>query len=455
MPFATLHGLYWLAANVAVDQPTVLLVDDVHWSDAPSLRFVAHLARRLDGLPLLLCIGTRPPEQSEHPALVTELLTDPAAVIVRPGALGLASIEILVRDVFGAEPAPEFSAACLAASGGNPLYVRALLITLASDGLAPDARAPRGSPEVGPEPVARAVSLRLARLPTDAAALARAIAVLGQGAELGLAATLAGIDAAAAGPAAAALVRSELLRVEPALDFAHPVVRAAVYETIGTLERADAHRRAAGLLAAGGADDEHVAAHLLRVPPAGDPFVVETLRHAAADVLARGASAEAAVYLRRALVEPPTADLRPRGAGRARLGRAQRRHARSPRAPARGDGHRHGRRPLRDRRARVRAHARLHGHAQRRDDRRAAGRHRARRRRTCGPARAGHRRPDQRLLDRAAVPAGGEGADRRRSATTSSRAATAAISSAPCSRTTSSAAGSTARGRAPSRRAPW
>ena len=59
-----LHGLYWLAANFASRRPTLLVVDDLHWADEPSLRWLVYLARRLEGLPVLLLIGTRPPEQA-------------------------------------------------------------------------------------------------------------------------------------------------------------------------------------------------------------------------------------------------------------------------------------------------------------------------------------------------------------------------------------------------------
>src|SRR5215207_4460445 len=50
---STLHGLFWLAANLAAHGPLLLSVDDVHWADAPSLRWLGYLARRLDGLPVL------------------------------------------------------------------------------------------------------------------------------------------------------------------------------------------------------------------------------------------------------------------------------------------------------------------------------------------------------------------------------------------------------------------
>jgi hypothetical protein len=51
-PFATVHGLYWLTVNLSGRAPVLLAVDDCHWADEPSLRFLAYLAARLDGLPV-------------------------------------------------------------------------------------------------------------------------------------------------------------------------------------------------------------------------------------------------------------------------------------------------------------------------------------------------------------------------------------------------------------------
>src|SRR5688500_3016024 len=51
--FAVLHGLYWLAANLAERQPLVIAIDDLHWADAASISWLAYLAHRIDGLPLL------------------------------------------------------------------------------------------------------------------------------------------------------------------------------------------------------------------------------------------------------------------------------------------------------------------------------------------------------------------------------------------------------------------
>ncbi len=53
-PFATLHGLYWLVANLAAIAPVVLSVDDLQWADDRSLRWLVYLCNRLEGCPCWL-----------------------------------------------------------------------------------------------------------------------------------------------------------------------------------------------------------------------------------------------------------------------------------------------------------------------------------------------------------------------------------------------------------------
>lgn len=57
--FAAQHGLYWLTANIAADGPLVFVVDDLHWADLASFRWLVYLARRLEDLPVLLLAGWR------------------------------------------------------------------------------------------------------------------------------------------------------------------------------------------------------------------------------------------------------------------------------------------------------------------------------------------------------------------------------------------------------------
>jgi class 3 adenylate cyclase/DNA-binding CsgD family transcriptional regulator/tetratricopeptide (TPR) repeat protein len=310
--YAVLHGLYWLAANIAARRPAAIVIDDLHWTDAPTLRWLSFLSRRLEGLPLLVVLGLRPPEQSVETELLTELVSDPAVLLIRPTALSEAGVGAMVELEFGVEPEPEFTSACVSATGGNPLFVSALVDALHGEGLEPVARNAGRVHEIGPEPVTRAVSLRLSRLPEEARRFAIAVAVLGDGSELRDVAALAEIDDDhLASLAATSLARADLLRVTtPTVEFTHPVVRAAIYESVEAAHRLQAHRRAAELLDTSQAEPERVAAHLDLVPPAGDAFVVETLRVAADRALVRGAPEVAVRYLRRALAEPPPSEKR-------------------------------------------------------------------------------------------------------------------------------------------------
>ena len=236
--FAILHGLYWLAANAALQQPTLLAIDDLHWADTLSLRWLLYLTRRLEGVPLLVAAAARPPEgEGRDPTLVAELIAAPEAAAIRPEPLGRASIAVLARELHGLEPDEAFSAALEAATGGNPLFVGAVLDEVAREGISPTAEQAPRLLEIGAEGVSRAVGLRLARLPPEALALLRAASILGDGSELRHAAALAGVEASELGPAAAALVRLDLLRREDPLEFFHPVVRTAVYETLDVVER--------------------------------------------------------------------------------------------------------------------------------------------------------------------------------------------------------------------------
>jgi DNA-binding CsgD family transcriptional regulator len=301
---AALHGLYWLTANMAARRPLLLAIDDIHWADAASLRWLGYLARRLEGQPLLVVAGTRPSEQATEQALVAEIVADPGAVVVRPQALTLHAATSMIRESLERDVDVEFADACHEATGGNPLLLRALLDALASEGVAPkQLNVPRVH-EIGPEAVSRSVHLRLSRLPHEATQLARAVAVLGDDVRLADAAVLADLDRDLAAHTAATLTRNGLLRLERALSFVHPVVRAAVYSELNPSERERAHCQAAGLLADAGASTEKVAAHLLLTAPGTQPIAVPVLREAAERSLGKGDPSAAGDYLRRAIEEP-------------------------------------------------------------------------------------------------------------------------------------------------------
>jgi len=309
-PFAVYHGLYWLTANISATGSLALLVDDLHWGDPPSLAAVEYLGRRLDGLPVLLVIASRAREPGFDRSALDTLGQEPATREVTPRALSEAATAGLLRARL---PAADdgFCRACHAATGGNPLLVAELASALAAEGITGQADDAARVAQVGPEAVARAVRLRLARLSDEARSLAEAASVLGDGTPLEDAAALSRLDLPAAMTAATALAEADLLRAEETVSFVHPVVRSAVYASLGPFGRRDAHAHAVQLLTRAGRPAERVAAHVLRCPPAADPDAVEILRTAARRSMADGATGLAADYLLRALDEPPPAGQRP------------------------------------------------------------------------------------------------------------------------------------------------
>jgi DNA-binding CsgD family transcriptional regulator len=308
--FSTLHGLYWLTLNLAADRPLLLAVDDLHWCDRPSLRFLAYLARRLDGAPALVAATLRSNEPPTDPALLGEITGDPATLPLRPGPLSPAAVGDLVRERLGDDAESAFCAACHDATGGNPLLLRQLLRALEAEGVRPEADRAGVVRAIGPRAVSGTVLLRLARQSPDARAVARAAAVLGESAALPPVAVLAGCDERAAAAATGELIRAEILRPDPPLGFVHPLVRDAVYHEIPPAERELDHERAARVLRDAGSGMEHTAAQLLVAPRRGEPWVVELLERAGDAAVRKGAADSAVAYLRRALDEPPPPDRR-------------------------------------------------------------------------------------------------------------------------------------------------
>ena len=97
--FAVLHGLYWLTVNLAADGPLLLAVDDVQWCDRASLRFLAYLVKRLEGLPVLVVMTVRTGEPAAPPTSCShELILEPSATVLRPQALSVEAAGAVVRS---------------------------------------------------------------------------------------------------------------------------------------------------------------------------------------------------------------------------------------------------------------------------------------------------------------------------------------------------------------------
>jgi len=308
-PFGMLHGLYWLLANVTAQRPALLAIDDAQWADEPSLRFLAFLVRRAESLPVAVIVASRVQEDEGDQSPLLQARSDPATDVLHPRPLGEDGVAALLAAQ-NPDVAEAFARACHRATGGNPFLLDQLVTTLRAEGVPFTAAAAEHVPQITPPEVARRVRTLLAGLDPPAAALARAVAVLGDNATLAEAATLAGVEPDVARAAAHALARAALLEDDLPPRFRHPLLRAAVTRSTSHDERHAAHRRAAELLARGGALPERQALHLLEVDPARSTHVVATLRTAARRARDRGAPEPATTMLRRAMEEPPPREQR-------------------------------------------------------------------------------------------------------------------------------------------------
>ncbi|HEU4463026.1 MAG TPA: AAA family ATPase [Solirubrobacterales bacterium] len=307
--FAVLHALYWVTAALAERRPVLLAIDDAHSADAASLDYLGFLLPRLEELPVLVVITGRPDEPDPSGGF-RRIMTDTSVRHMTLVPLGAEASAAVLAEELGAEPAPGFAAACFKVTGGNPFLLRELSRTLNQQGIEPLGENAGRVRELVPERVAQTVVSRIERLPASAGAVARSLAILGDGPDPRLVARLAEVDPAEAASAADSLRAIAILDPGASLRFIHPLVRSAVYESVPGGERTGAHLRAAEILREAEASPEQVATQLLAAEPQGDRRTVEALIVAGERAIARGAPHSSVAYLTRAMREPPPAKLR-------------------------------------------------------------------------------------------------------------------------------------------------
>ena len=312
MGFEALHSLYWLVVNLADQTPVLVLVDDCQWADRDSLRFLAYVAQRLEGLRVAMVLAGRPADSAmaEAGSLWAQVASRPEAIALYPQPLSESAAGAVVRDRLGVDAADEFCRSCHTATGGNPLFLRELLERPGGGGdrSAGRRRERRARGRTGRRHAVRPASGR------RAAALGDRPGESGRGARrqqrAGALGARVGPERGAAREAADELVRADIFARAERLGFVHPIVRAALYEDLAPGERQARHAAAAEALAQDGASPERVTAHLLLTAPTGDERRVETLRSAARDAARHGAPGAAAARLRRALDESPGDEVR-------------------------------------------------------------------------------------------------------------------------------------------------
>lgn len=308
-PFPLVHGLYRATVNLAERTPLLVTIDDAHWCDPHTLRFVHYLCGRLDALGVVVLVAHRTGEPTVEAvdAQLRQLAAAPAAQLHTLRPLGAASVDALVAEV-----APATADACRSAifeaAGGNPFLTRELVRTALADALPLDRPAAAEVLRASrPATIRAAIGARLTALGPEAVHVADAVALLGPWATTPLVTDLTGRPADQVRATIDRLVAGGLLAhpgplggTEP-IRFVHPVVREVVYGELGPARTAHGHLRCAELLVAHGAAAGEVADHLLRAEPCHAAWVIDQLAAAAEEARARRAPERAVAVLRRAL----------------------------------------------------------------------------------------------------------------------------------------------------------
>ena len=287
--------------------PVAVVVDDLHWADAPSARALLFAARRLHADRVMLLASARP---GDLPRLGESwrrfLAGDHRAIRIRLPGLRLEDVLELSRAL-GAGELPHLAARrLLAETGGNPLYCRAVLEEAAIEGLDQADR-----PLRVPRSLAGMVQARVVGLGQEAAELVTAASVLGRQCELAVAAALAGLDdpAPALREAVAAGILADRARgAGNGVGFTHQLVWRAVYDDLSVATRRELHARASTLLGRRQALEHRVAA-----ATGPDDRLAAELEAAGREASRLGRTAQAAAWLAQAAAvtgDPSVADRR-------------------------------------------------------------------------------------------------------------------------------------------------
>lgn len=282
-----------LLVDAAEQQPLVICVDDVHYSDAPSLNFLLFLVRRLKSTRICLVLSECSDPAYVNPVLHAGLLRQPGSYYLELAPLSPAGVAELLAECLG-EPVPDpVAQACHRVSAGIPLLVRAL-----ADDYRAAAAAPRRTPQLAfGGAFSRAIVAMLYNCEPMVLRAAWAAAVLGDAAAPGLLAGLLDIAGEATAQSVSVLSSSGLL---DGGRFRDDAVRAAVLRSMPAADRETMERRAAEVLHDHGAAADVVAPHIVAAGQLDAPWAAALLQEAAEQALAEDRTAVAISYLRRA-----------------------------------------------------------------------------------------------------------------------------------------------------------
>ncbi len=261
------HRLHTAVTDLLVgtsrDRPLLLIVEDAHWADAPTLLMLRHLTRAAADARLLL-VATFRDTEGDTSDLLAEALADlrrsEDVVWLRLAGLSGEEVTEFVRHATGGDRgvrSAELANAISDVTGGNAFLVcelwRELVESEVVDVEGDEIRLAQPLTELGtPESVREVVSQRLARLAPATTDLLELAAAAGGEFELETIRGAAVVEDPKLLAALEEAVRSGMIEELPSRTFAyrftHELVRRALYDRLSGLRRAELHLRVAEAL---------------------------------------------------------------------------------------------------------------------------------------------------------------------------------------------------------------
>jgi tetratricopeptide (TPR) repeat protein len=317
--FRLFDAITMFLVRAADTRPLVLILDDIHWADKPSLLLLRFLAREMGGSRLLVVATYRDVEVSRgHPLaeVLPSLRQERTVERILLRGLPEEDVSAMVTALRG-ESVPEALARAISReTEGNPFFVQEIVRHLVDEGMLGRAGAQwtRQSYLADlrlPESVRDVIGRRLGRLSAACMQCLTAAAVVGREFRLDALARIADLEAERVlevlEEAVAARVVEEVPEAIGRYRFAHTLIRETLYEELRTLERVRRHHRVGEALEALYArnPDPHLAElahHFLEALPGGDVAkAVDYAMRAGDRAKAQLAYEEAAIHYERAI----------------------------------------------------------------------------------------------------------------------------------------------------------
>ena len=271
-------------------RPVLVVLDDLHWADEPSLRLLGFLARALAAESVALLGAYRDTEASPELLKIAGQAQQLALAGLTPDDIGA-----LARDLAGTAVPAQVTAQLWQRSGGNPFFVRELIRLLQAHGS-------WHQPAQIPASVAETLRRRLARLSTECIRLLEWAAIAGRDVDVALLA-----HGAAVGHELAALSLLDEARQAGVIAgtspprFTHDLYRETILDGLSTSARTAINLSVGRALQTRSGPAARVAAHLLAAGPQARQDALEYSLLAAREATARLGHEDACAYYLRAL----------------------------------------------------------------------------------------------------------------------------------------------------------